>query len=49
MRKDFNMREDIFDINTYDFPLDESLIAQTPSLKRDHSRLMVLNKNNGIS
>lgn len=41
------MNEDIFDINTYDFPLDESLIAQTPSLKRDHSRLMVLNKETG--
>ncbi len=36
--------EDLFDINTYDFELDESLIAQTPSKIRDHSRLMVLNK-----
>ena len=41
------MKENIFDINTYDFPLDESLIAQTPAQKRDHSRLMVLNKDSG--
>ena len=41
------MNENIFDINTYDFPLDESLIAQTPAQKRDHSRLMILNKDSG--
>ena len=35
---------DLFDLNTYDFPLDESLIAQTPMEKRDESRLMVINK-----
>lgn len=35
---------DIFDLNAYDFPLDESLIAQTPEEKRDNSRLMVINK-----
>lgn len=38
---------DYKDINTYDYDLDESLIAQTPILKRDHSRLLVVNKNNG--
>ena len=41
------MDYNVFDINSYDFPLDESLIAQTPSEKRDHSRLMVLNKSTG--
>lgn len=36
------------DINTYDYNLDESLIAQTPIKERDHSRLLVVNKNNGV-
>ena len=36
------------DINTYDYDLDESLIAQTPIKERDHSRLLVVNKNNGV-
>lgn len=35
---------DILDINNYDYFLPEELIAQTPSKERDHSRLMVLNK-----
>ena len=35
------------DINTYDYNLDESLIAQTPIKERDHSKLLVVNKNNG--
>ena len=35
------------DINTYDYDLDESLIAQTPIKERDHSRLLVVNKENG--
>lgn len=35
------------DINTYDYDLDESLIAQTPIKERDHSKLLVVNKNNG--
>ena len=34
----------ITDINYYDFDLPEELIAQTPEKKRDHSRLMILNK-----
>lgn len=34
----------ITDINYYDFYLPEELIAQTPEKKRDHSRLMVLDK-----
>jgi len=38
---------DYKDINTYDYELDESLIAQTPILQRDHSKLLVVNKNNG--
>lgn len=33
------------DINLFDFDLPEELIAQTPSAKRDHSRLLVVNKN----
>ena len=35
---------DVCNIDNYDYYLPEELIAQTPSLKRDHSRLMVLNK-----
>ena len=34
----------VTNINYYDFNLPEELIAQTPEKKRDHSRLMVLNK-----
>ena len=36
----------VTNINYYDFNLPEELIAQTPEKKRDHSRLMVLNKTN---
>ncbi len=35
---------DIFNLDAYDFALDESLIAQTPALKRDESRLMVVDR-----
>ena len=35
------------DIETYNYELDESLIAQTPIKERDHSRLLIVNKNNG--
>lgn len=35
---------DVCNIENYDYYLPEELIAQSPSLKRDHSRLMVLNK-----
>ena len=35
------------DINTYDYNLDESLIAQVPIKDRDSSKLLVVNKNNG--
>ena len=34
-------------VNDFDYPLDESLIAQTPILKRDESKLMVLNRKSG--
>lgn len=35
---------DLMDIRNYDYELPEELIAQSPSNIRDHSRLMVLNK-----
>lgn len=38
---------DYKDIETYNYYLDESLIAQTPIKQRDHSKLLVINKNNG--
>ena len=38
---------DYKNIETYDYDLDESLIAQTPIKERDHSKLLVVNKNNG--
>ena len=34
------------DINLFDFYLPEELIAQTPAEKRDHSRLLLINKDN---
>ena len=34
------------DINLFDFYLPEELIAQRPSDKRDHSRLLVIDKDN---
>ena len=38
---------DYKDINTYDYDLDESLIAQTPIKYRDHSKLLVVNRDSG--
>ena len=35
------------DINTYDYDLDESLIAQSPIKDRDHSKLLIVDKDNG--
>ena len=35
-------------VSDFDYPLDESLIAQTPLLKRDESRLMVLGRKTGV-
>ncbi len=37
----------IYDISTYNYELDESLIAQKPLLKRDYSRLLILDKKTG--
>ncbi len=37
----------IYDISNYSYELDESLIAQKPLLKRDSSRLLVLDKKTG--
>ena len=34
-------------VSDFDYPLDETLIAQTPLEKRDTSKLMVLNRKNG--
>ena len=38
---------DYKNIETYNYELDESLIAQTPLKDRDHSKLLVVDKNNG--
>ena len=38
---------DYKNIETYNYDLDESLIAQTPIKERDHSKLLIVNKNNG--
>lgn len=35
------------DIETYNYDLDSSLIAQTPIEKRDESKLLIVDKNNG--
>ena len=35
------------DINTYDYDLDDKFIAQTPLEKRDDSKLLIVDKNNG--
>ena len=35
------------DINTYDYDLNESLIAQSPIKDRDHSKLLIVDKDNG--
>ena len=35
-------------VTDFDYPLDESLIAQTPILERDSSRLMLVAKKNGF-
>ena len=34
-------------VSDFDYPLDESLIAQTPLLKRDESKLLVMNRKTG--
>jgi S-adenosylmethionine:tRNA ribosyltransferase-isomerase len=36
-----------YQLSTYDYPLDGSLIAQVPSADRDHARLMVLDRKTG--
>jgi len=38
---------DYKELETYNYYLDESLIAQTPIKNRDHSRLLVVDKNSG--
>ena len=38
---------DYKNIETYDYDLDESLIAQTPIKERDHSKLLVVNRKDG--
>lgn len=37
----------LFDINSYNYPLDESRIAQSPAIPRDSSKLMVWNPSGG--
>ena len=34
-------------VSDFDYPLDESLIAQTPLTNRDESKLMILNRKTG--
>jgi S-adenosylmethionine:tRNA ribosyltransferase-isomerase len=36
-----------YQLSSYDYPLDESLIAQVPPADRDHARLMVLDRKTG--
>ncbi|MBI3597013.1 MAG: tRNA preQ1(34) S-adenosylmethionine ribosyltransferase-isomerase QueA [Nitrospirae bacterium] len=36
-----------YQLASYDYPLEESLIAQVPSADRDHARLMVLDRKTG--
>lgn len=38
---------DLYDLSAYDYYLPENLIAQYPCEKRDHSRLLFLNKDSG--
>ena len=38
---------DYKNIETYDYDLDESLIAQTPIKERDHSKLLIVNRKDG--
>ncbi len=42
------MLNDRFNLNSYDYFLPSSLIAQSPSKKRDRSHLLVLDKNSGV-
>lgn len=41
-----NFDYDVYDINEYDYYLPEHLIAQSPTLKRDESKLLVINREN---
>lgn len=41
-----NFDYDVYDINEYDYYLPEHLIAQSPALKRDESKLLVINRKN---
>ena len=38
---------DVYDLNSYDYYLPEERIAQSPSMKRDCSRLLVMNRESG--
>lgn len=42
-----NFDYDVYDLNSYDYELPKERIAQSPSEKRDESRLLVVNKNTG--
>lgn len=44
---EFCMKEDIYDINYYDYDLPENLIAQVPLKDRSASKLLLLDKNTG--
>lgn len=38
---------DVFSLSSYDYHLPEELIAQSPAERRDHSRLLVMDRKNG--
>lgn len=38
---------DIYDVNSYDYKIDDSKIAQSPSLNRDESKLLEMNRTTG--
>ena len=42
-----NLNQQMFNLSDYTYDLPEQLIAQVPQEKRDHSRLMVVDRESG--